>query len=412
MTAHLQPPREPLTWRSKGLLPPGRELDDSDVIGTSIFDGPFTWPLLTLRESALRHNVAQLAAFCAERGVVLAPHAKTTMSPQLVQLQLAAGAWAITVATAHQAFAARAWGASRILLANELVDVRALRRIVAECDADPDFEFSCYVDSLQGVAAIAEAAGGRPFRVLVELGRPGARTGCRDIDSVVAVAQAAVAAGLDVAGVAGYEGGLPDGVSVREYVGLLRDAAARLHNSGLLPGNRPCVVTAGGSSWFDVVADALTEDRCEPFELLPVLRSGAYVGHDEGFYQGATPYAVRLAGQGELLPAMRLWAQVLSVPEPGLAFAGFGKRDASFDLGLPTAVVVRGAAGAIRPASGIVVTKLDDQHAYLDVRGPALAVGDLVGFGLSHPCTVFDKWSTICVVDDDERVTGVVRTYF
>ena len=39
-------------------------------------------------------------------------------------------------------------------------------------------------------------------------------------------------------------------------------------------------------------------------------------------------------------------------------------------------------------------------------------VGDLVGFGISHPCTAFDKWRVIPVVDDELRVTGAVRTFF
>ncbi|MDQ1709140.1 MAG: hypothetical protein QOG49_525 [Frankiaceae bacterium] len=406
-------PAEPLTWRTKGLLTgPAGVLKAHDVIGTSIFDGPLTWPLLTLRDSALRHNVAQLAEFCRQRNVQLAPHAKTTMSPELVRRQLEAGAWGVTVATAHQALVAREWDARRILLANELVEPRALRRLAAELDRDHGFEFFCYVDSPASVDAVASAQGGRSFQVLVELGRPGARTGCRDLDSVVAVATAAIAAGLEVVGVAGYEGGLPDATAVLAYVGLLRDAAARLHAAGLLAAGRPCIVTAGGSSWFDVVADGLTAARDDGVDVFPVLRSGAYIGHDDGFYKEATPYAVRLAGVGELQPALRLWAQVLSAPEPGLAFAGFGKRDASFDLGLPTALAVRGGDGTTRDATGITVTKLDDQHAYLTVAATPLAVGELVEFGLSHPCTVFDKWSTICVVDDDDIVTDVLHTYF
>ncbi|MEO6712951.1 MAG: alanine racemase [Mycobacteriales bacterium] len=414
MTQPIAVPVEPLTWRSKGLLPgPAQtELDVADVIGTSIFDGPFTWPLLTLSQSAVRHNVAQLAAFCAERGVRLAPHAKTTMSPALVRMQLDAGAWAVTVATAHQVLAARSWGTSRVLLANELIDPRALRRIAAELDADDNFEFYCYVDSVAGVGAIAAATSGRAFTVLVEVGRPGGRTGCRDAAAAVEVAVAAGEAGLQVAGIAGYEGGLSAPSDVHDYVLLLRDTAMRVRDAGALRDDGPCIVTAGGSSWFDVVADALTEPRPDGVETLAVLRSGADVGHDHGFYQEATPYAVRLAGRGELRPAMRLWAQVLSTPEPGLAVAGFGKRDASFDLGLPTPLFVRAGDGATRPAQGMTVTKLDDQHAYISTTSGSLAVGDLVAFGLSHPCTAFDKWSTICVVDDDDRVTDVLHTYF
>ena len=59
------------------------------------------------------------------------------------------------------------------------------------------------------------------------------------------------------------------------------------------------------------------------------------------------------------------------------------------------------------------VTGLNDQHGYLRFPPDAdVAVGDLVGFGISHPCTTFDKWQLMLVVDDAYGVTGAVRTFF
>lgn len=408
----LSVPAEPLDWRLKGLLAPSAErIGRSEVLGTSIFDGPFAWPLLTLRDSAVRHNVAELARFCAARGVHLAPHAKTTMAPTLLQRQLDAGAWGCTVATAHQLQAVRRLGAATVLLANELLDERALRWLAAETAADTDFECYCYVDSREGVELMAAAAGARPFGVLIELGRPGGRTGCRSLPELVAVARAAAGRGLEVVGAAGYEGGLPDEAAVRAYLGRLRAGLIELHAAGVLATAQP-IVTAGGSAWFDVVADELTSGWPQGLEVKTILRSGAYIGHDDDFYARVTPYASRLAGAGSLRPALRLWAQVLSTPEPGLAIAGCGKRDASYDLGLPLPLLVRGVDGALRPANGLVVTQLDDQHAYVSVGAEPLAVGELVAFGLSHPCTVFDKWASMPLVDDDDVVLDVVHTYF
>jgi D-serine dehydratase len=59
--------------------------------------------------------------FVQATGVQLAPHGKTTMSPQLFQRQLLDGAWGITLATVFQVQVARRFGVSRILMANELV---------------------------------------------------------------------------------------------------------------------------------------------------------------------------------------------------------------------------------------------------------------------------------------------------
>jgi D-serine deaminase-like pyridoxal phosphate-dependent protein len=56
---------------------------------------------------------------------------------------------------------------------------------------------------------------------------------------------------------------------------------------------------------------------------------------------------------------------------------------------------------------------LSDQHAFMQLPADAvLDPGDLVGLGISHPCTTLDKWRVIPVVDDDDRVTDVVHTFF
>jgi D-serine deaminase-like pyridoxal phosphate-dependent protein len=58
------------------------------------------------------------------------------------------------------------------------------------------------------------------------------------------------------------------------------------------------------------------------------------------------------------------------------------------------------------------VVKLNDQHAYLRLGGAGVQVGDWLEFGISHPCTVFDKWPMIPVLDDDGRVVDLIRTFF
>ena len=101
---------------------------------------------------------------------------------------------------------------------------------------------------------------------------------------------------------------------------------------------------------------------------------------------------------------------MLSTPEPGLAIIGAGRRDVPFDAGLPVPVRARSTAGALRPLPGASVERINDQHAYL--RDAAVEVGELVQLGISHPCTAFDKWRVIPVVDDEDRVVDLLRTYF
>jgi D-serine deaminase-like pyridoxal phosphate-dependent protein len=367
-------------WRHKGYWLPDGPVPADDLVGVSILDGPFTWPLLVAKDSALRHNIEAMARYFHDRGVSHAPHGKTTMAPGLFEAQMRAGAWGLTAATANQVLVYARFGISRVLLASQLLDPRPLAWL-ARLD-QPDV--LSYVDSMEGVRVLAAAAGDRPFRVLVELGYAGGRTGCRTVSEVVDVARAAVATGrVDVVGVAGYEGILPDADAVRAFARSLRDAATALDD--IVPAVP--IVSAGGSSFVDIVIDELRGAG----DVL--VRSGAYVAHDDGHYAQSS----RLAST--LRPALEVWAQVLSTPEPGLAIVGMGKRDVPHDLGLP-----------VRLDGDGEVTALNDHHAYL--RAPGLRPGDLVRFGISHPCTAFDRWRAIPIVDDDLRVVDHLHTYF
>lgn len=402
-------PDEYVDWATKGLWLPDRRLPASELVaaGYDIFTGPFSFPLLTLRRDALAHNISTMARYAERHGMRLAPHGKTSMTPALYAAQLDAGAWGITLATANQVLTARGFGVPRIVLANELFEPAALRWLVAEAERDPDFEFLCWIDSVEGVeairAALSDVPGERDFTVLVELGHADGRTGVRTVPEAVSLARTAAAVPrLSVAGVAGYEGGLPTVDAATEYLGALRDAAVGV--ADLVAG--PVLVSAGGSAYFDAVAGVLAGDWQPAHTVL--LRSGSYVTHDDGFYAEHTPF--NRTGEATLRPAFELWARVVSTPEPGLALVAMGKRDAPFDEGMPIPRVVRRGDGGVEDATALRVTKLNDQHAYL--AGPSPRPGDLVGFGISHPCTAFDKWRVIPVVDDDHRVVDLVHTYF
>jgi len=375
----------------------------------------FGYPVLTLREPALAGNLEAMAAYCARAGVELAPHGKTAMSPELAARQLASGAWGITVATIGQLRAYRAFGFPRLLLANELVDEAGIAWLADELAADPGLVVYCYVDSTDGVSILDRVLTARPagrrLPVLVEIGL--GRTGCRTDDQALAVAKAAAATGtLAVAGLAGYEGSL--GGDPREQApGLVTSFCRRLANLArtMADADSELIVTAGGSVYFDVVVRELTAAR--PAGMTVVLRSGGYLFHDHGIYQAATPAARGVTGAPVLRPALELWAQVLSRPEPGLALLGAGRRDAGFDAGLPVPLRVRRRDGEAASLAGAEVTGLNDQHAYLRLDpDTALAPGDLVGLGISHPCTTLDKWRLIPVLDDQDRVIDVVHTFF
>lgn len=405
-----------------------------ELVGTrpSIFSETFSWPLLTLADSALQHNIHTMARVCADHGVVHAPHVKTAMSRELYARQAAAGAWGATVATPAQLRTVLSWGAEKVMLANQLTDPRELRWLGHALEADPARQVWFWVDSARGVQLAARhlavgSAGPPPgVGLLVELGITGGRTGVRSPAEALRLARAVHAAGLPLLGVAGYEGPLVDHTErpragrVIEYVRDLRSLAHAVEQEGLRErapeaATRP-VVSVGGSDVVDVVLTELGQRA--PGQVQGIIRSGAYLTHDHGLCARANPWQhLGLA----LQPAARVWASVLSTPEPGLVLANIGRRDVPFDIDLPVPLSrcrlqYDGTWGPVQPLTGWQVTRLNDQHAYLGpVAGQQpdlLQPGDVVGFGISHPCTLFDKWRTAVVVDDQLSVLDVVTTDF
>ncbi|WAZ23803.1 amino acid deaminase [Streptomyces cinnabarinus] len=410
---------ERIDHRFKGLPPDatGRTVRELAAERRNLFTDGFATPVLALSAERLDHNLRLMETYAERHGLAFAPHGKTSMAPQLFRRQIEHGAWGITLAVPHQVWVAREFGIERVFLANELVDAASLRRIAAELAADPSFRFICYVDSVRGVELMDAALEGaaRPLDVVVELAAgDGARTGVRAEAECVAVADAVAAArGLRLVGVAGYEGEVPQATPERvdAYLRRLVALAADFDKAGRFADTDEVVVSAGGSAWFDAVAEVFAEIPELSLPVLKLLRSGAYVSHDDGHYRKLTPFN-RVPEEGALEPAFRLWAQVVSRPSAEQGFLNAGKRDAAYDLDLPFAQVIR-RDGTERPATGVSVTALSDQHAWLRTTPEAdLEVGDWVGLGLSHPCTSFDKWPLIPVAEADGTVVDYIRTFF
>jgi D-serine dehydratase len=400
------------------------------AVGVNAVFGDVALPAMLMKQTALENNLAVMSKYAADHGFVLAPHGKTTMAPKVFQRQLDAGAWAITVANMSQATVAYEAGARRVLVANELVSLADALAIAEYLAPGPppavERELYCLVDSVPGVRLLQRnlaRAGAGPIAVFVELGVPGGRTGARSEDEAAAVAAAVNASDrLRLVGVEGFEGLLaPDRspealATVDDFLDAMRRLTTRLADDGVFPAGGPVLVSAGGSRFFDRVAARLGEKSLYGgLDVGLIVRSGCYVVHDHGSYANASP----LSGPGHVGPglvgALEVWADVLSVPEPGLALVGLGRRDVSDDLGLPVTVALgRRESGCVEPFEGWSLSKLNDQHGYLhfaDKPAP-VQVGDRIGFGISHPCTAIDKWRKILLVDDDYEIGDEIFTFF
>lgn len=400
--------------------------------GWNLLRGDLALPLAVLKQSALQHNLHWMRDFCAQRGLHLAPHGKTSMSPELWQLQLDAGAWGISFATVFQAVVGARHGVPVLLIANQVIQRAELDALAGLHAEQPGLRSMFLVDSIGQVDAIEAWARDRAFtgrfEVLLELGIASQRTGTRTADEArQTAARIAASPVLQLAGIECYEGTTAycDHAKDRATVRGLMDRVDAIAREAIAEGwfaRDEIILTAGGSAIFDLVAERLTPDLGRP--VRGVLRSGCYLTHDHQRYTRYLCCVGERLNLGETLkPALEVLACVQSQPEPGLALLSMGKRDVGHDLDMPQPVwrshsphLGRGGASQAVPAHWRI-DALNDQHAYLrfDADAPPAEwprLGETVGSGISHPCTTFDKWRWLPVVDEGYRVVDAVTTWF
>jgi D-serine dehydratase len=397
--------------------------------GWNAIGGDLPLPIALIRRDALDHNLAWMQTRVRAWNIDLAPHGKTTMSPQLFKRQLDAGAWGMTFATVKQLAVGIAAGARRLLIANQIVADADLAGIQALCAAHADLRIVFLVDSLAQLALIERWSAARrptrPFEAMLEIGVAGGRTGCRTHEDALALAERLHAsAAVQLVGIECYEGlGLrgtteEDAPPAAALMDRVEAIALECATRGWFDADE-VIVSAGGSAIFDLVAPRLAPALGKP--VRGVLRSGCYVTHDHGSYKRFLRVVDTRLGcaPGESLrPALEVWALVQSRPEPGLAILAVGKRDISYDLEMPIPIK-RAARGATAPdgvPASWTVSALNDQHAYLrwtaDDDAQAPAVGERIGLGISHPCTTFDKWHWMPIVDEGYRVVDALSLHF
>jgi D-serine dehydratase len=416
-------PMEPISALNKGLGSMAREITVDEILTAdwNLLREDLSLPAAVLYEDKLAHNLQWMQEFATTYGLKLAPHGKTTMAPKLFARQLEAGAWGITLATAHQTRVAYQHGVRRVLMANQLVGKQNMA-IIAELLNDPTFEYFCLIDSAEQAESLGRffQAHGKRVNVLLELGVDGGRTGVRNQQQLNGLLESLTnwRDNIALCGVEVYEGILKDEASIRQFLQRAVDVSQELAKENRFS-RAPVILSGAGSAWYDVVAEVFSKATIgQPLEV--VLRPGCYLTHDVGVYREAqkqilsrNPVAQRM--HSSLQPALQLWAYVQSIPEKDKAIIGLGKRDAAFDAGLPTPAL-HCRPGQVAPVAILSEWKLAgimDQHAYLEIaEGDDIRVGDMIGFDISHPCLTFDKWRYLPVLDGEYRVIDVIQTFF
>jgi len=373
----------------------------------NIFNSEFQFPIMVIKESALLSNIQTMAEFCRGIGAEIAPHVKTTMSPKIAEMQLKAGAWGVTVANFVQAEVFRNRGFKKIIIANEIISDTVISEI-SKINASNKCEIIFYVDSLIGLELIQKATPQKgKINLLIEIGVDSGRGGIRDLSLVREIAMKIKNDHrLKLRGVTGFEGAVPDATRTIEGESSVASFCQRIVAAAEIAfefkSDEIFIVSAGGSAYFEIVGKELGKFT-KPKLLL--LRSGGYVTHDHIYYENLYPLR---GSHNPLKPAIEIWSQVISKPENDLGILNLGKRDVGTDIDNPIPILkfedeILGFSGKIE--------KLNDQHAFLK-SSDKFEIGTLIGLGISHPCTTFDKWRVIPLVNDNYDVVDLIETYF
>ena len=385
----------------------GKTLEQFLATKPNLFTANFQFPIMVLKESAVKNNIAQMMSFCNSVDAQLAPHVKTTMSPQLAQMQVAAGATALTVANFWQGRIFLKHGFKNLIIANEVLDPTAIAEI-AKINKQKQAEIIFYVDSILALEIIQKHTPSEGEQNLfIEIGTENGRGGVRELSLVEQLAQLIKAdKRLNLIGVTGFEGAVPDAARGRRGEKKISKFCQKIVAAAELAypykSDQPFVISAGGSAYFDIVARELNKFE-KPRRLL--LRSGGYITHDHKYYEEIYPFAL---SDRSFKPAIEVWAQVISKPEKDFGVLNLGKRDIGNDLHNP--IPIKSYDGQVKSFSA-VIEKLNDQHGYL--RGKQeFSLAQLIGLGISHPCTTFDKWGLIPLVNDDYDLIDCLQTFF
>lgn len=377
-------------------------------------------PAAVIKKTALENNIRWMQRYADARGVSLAPHGKTTMTPWIFNAQQEAGAWAIGVGSAWQANAAMASGIRRVLMVNQLVGKANMLLISRIKEHHPESEFICCVDSLENARTLSAffASRQQTLDVIIELGVQGGRCGCRGSAAALALTQeVARLPALRLRGLELYEGVLHGDDPQPQVEALLRDAAQLACDMEQYVDGE-FILTGAGTVWYDVVCNIWLAAK-KPANCRIVIRPGCYITHDQGIYDQAQRQLLardRIACDlgGDLTSALELVAMVQSVPEADRAVVNFGKRDCAFDAGLPQPVAhYRDGKAVPFDQQSVQSVGIMDQHCMLQLAaGSDLRVGDILVFGTSHPCLTFDKWKTLLLTDDRYNVLEELETRF
>ena len=400
-------------------------LTDLNNKGWDLLAEEVSFPIAVIKEKQLLNNAKWMQEFSDRASVKLAPHGKTSMAPELFKMQLEQGCWGMSLATVPQVVNTYEHGVNRIILANQLVGTYHMK-LIADLLLTTDIEFYCFVDSIENIHALGKYFSGLnvSLNILIEIGVLQGRCGWRDTQNIDPLLDAIEQyPHLHLCGISFYEGvihGNDAAEKIVTFINSICTMVGRLYSENRFD-IKDIIVTGAGSAWYDIVSRELSSNKDTlGISYIPIIRPGCYLIHDKGIYQAAQNEIISRSQlacdiSGELISNLELWAYVHSVPEPGLAVIGLGKRDVAFDAGLPIPEYLY-RPGNKKPQAiegGSEVINIMDQHCMMTFGSKtSLQPGDIVIFATSHPCLTMDKWRRIGLIDSNFVVKKTIETFF
>ena len=403
----------------------------------NILNEDIQFPILTINESKFNKNIFSMKKYTDSNKVLLAPHSKTSMSPQLLSRIDKLGCWGFTVANNQQLSVLLQMGIKKIILANLITNDSNMYNffeLVKKYNKTSDV-YIC-VDSKFGVNLLNKISFKYKFniniKILIEVGLKNSRSGIRNIKSLKSLVNSINKLPMNFAlsGVLFYEGASKTNNYFSSINNVKKSIAFAISSFDFLIQNNfikdnEYILSGGGSEFFDLVVDAFNNYKSTK-KVKFVIRPGSYIAYGDGYYTSALN---KIDNRKKIIiknktvkasslfkPALELWSFVISQQDKGKAVLNFGKRDVSFDLGLPIPLAIyrnRKLFKKIDNTKNIKIYKLNDQHAFIKFNSKFnLKVGDLLKFGVSHPCITIDNWNTLYMIDNRNIITEAVKTIF
>jgi 3-hydroxy-D-aspartate aldolase len=289
--------------------------------------GEIETPTLLVDLDAFENNLKQMVTDTIGTNTSIRPHSKAHKCPVIALRQISLGAAGICCQTVGEAEVMVKSGVSDVLVTNEVVDERKLRRLTA---LGKDATIGVCVDHPTGVKSLDDAAvaNGTQIDVLIEVNVGGDRCGVDVGDSLLSIAdQITRSRHLRFRGLQAYQG---KAQHLRQYqerkaaiehsTRIARSAVELLARHGT-----PCEIVSGGGT------------GTYPFEvgsgLYNEVQPGSYIFMD-GDYQ-LNCHKTGAAG-GCFQQSLFVYTQVISLPRRGTAVVDAGLKAMAFDSGMPT----------------------------------------------------------------------------